>query len=104
MIPASVPAALAAFRAAVAANAPVASATPYQIATLVSQGQALLAMIDDALAAAGAQLDAADPTGHPLQMIADLTGRLTAVSDQETLSDMRGFVGRAVFNLAQAVA
>lgn len=61
-------------------------------------------MIDAALAAAGAPLDAADPTGHPLQMIADLTGRLTAASDQETLSDLRGFVGRAIFNLAQAVA
>ncbi|MCJ2084591.1 hypothetical protein MKK88_01090 [Methylobacterium sp. E-005] len=104
MIPAAIPVALIAFQAAVTANKPIAAATPYQIATLVAQGQAVLAMIDSALIAAGTSLDAPDPSGHPLALIADLSGRVTAVSDQETLSDLRGFVGRAVFNLAQAVA
>jgi hypothetical protein len=96
--------ALAAFQANVTANKPITSATPYQIATLVSQGQAVLAMIDAALDASGTALDAPDPFGHPLTLIADLSGRLNAVSDQMTLSDLRGFVGRAVFNLAQGVA
>ena len=104
MIPAAIRVALAAFLVAVAANKPITSATPYQIATLVSQGQAVLAMVDAALDASGAALDAPDPSGHPLTLIADLSGRVTAVSDQMTLSDLRGFVGRAVFNLAQGIA
>lgn len=104
MIPAAVSTALTSFQTAVAAYKPIASATPYQVAVLVQQGQAVVALIDEALAAAGAPLDAADPSGHPLALIADLEGRLAAVDDQITLSDLRGFVGRAVFNLAQGVA
>lgn len=104
MIPAAIPLAVTAYQAAVAANNPVSSATPYQIATLVAQGNLLIAQIDAALAAAGAPLDAPDPTGHPLALIADLQSRLSAASDQVVLSDLRAFVGRAVFNLAQGVA
>lgn len=104
MIPATITVGLTAYQAAVTALKPIASATPYQIATLVAQGNALVAQIDAALAALGSPLDAPDPVGHPMALIADLQGRLSAVSDQMVLSDLRAFVGRAVFNLAQGVA
>jgi len=104
MIPASVSSALTAFQAAVTSSAPVSSLSPLQLATLVSQGQAVVTMIDDALETAGAPLDAGDPSGFVGSFEATLNDLWTASADQSALSDMEGYVGRAVLNLAQGVA
>lgn len=104
MIPATLAASLKAYRDDVAAAKPVATLTPLQLASLVSQGRALVVAIDEALAAISTILDTPDPSGHPLVMIADVRARLAAAQDQTVLSDLRGFVGRAVLNLTQGAA
>ena len=104
MIPTSVSNGLIAFKAAVKAAAPVSSLTALQLASLVSQGRAVVDAIDAALEDAGPPLDAGDPTGFPGDFVGILNGLDTATGDQSTLSDMRGYVGRAVLNLAQGVS
>ena len=100
-IPAALAADLAAFQSNVSAAAPLRYAPPLQIAALVAQGAALLSRVDAAIAGAGAALMAPEPSGHPTKMISDLRGVAQASLDQSALSDLRGYLGRAVFNLAQ---
>jgi hypothetical protein len=47
-------------------------------------------------------LDALDPAGFPADLVGALVDLTTATEDQSMLSDMRGYIGRAMFNLAQA--
>jgi hypothetical protein len=92
------------FQAAVTAAKPIGQLSPLQLAALVAQGQALVEAIDAALVTIGAPLDAEDPAGHPLTMIAAMRARAVAAQDQAALSDIRGFVARAVLNLSQGFA
>lgn len=52
--------------------------------------------------AATSLLDSPDPSGFPADMVADLLALTEAAGDQSKLSDIRGYTGRAMFNLAQA--
>lgn len=85
----------------VAAAAPLGAQTQIAIEALQSQGSSLLQEVDAAIVATGGPLDASDPTGFAGDMVAVLSGLATASEDQTTLTDMRGLVGRAMFNLAQ---
>lgn len=102
MIPASTTSALALLNASVQAVTPVAQATPLLKAALVNAGQGLVTSIDAALTSAAGALDAPDPAGFAGDLVTDLLALSTAADDQAALADMRGTVGRAVFNLAQA--
>ena len=104
MIPVGIASGVIAFQAAVKAARPLRQAPGLQLAALVTQGNALLSAVDDALAAAGGPLDASEPAGHATALVAALNALATSAEDQRTLSDMRGFLGRAVLNLAQGVA
>jgi hypothetical protein len=104
MIPVAISAGVTAFQANVAASKPISGLTPLQRAVLVTQGLSLVTAVDDALASVGTALDAPDPAGHPLALIAGVRTRLTASQDATTLSDLRGLLGRAVLNLSQGFA
>jgi len=100
MIPAQITSDLALLSASVQAAAPIKTATPLRKAALVSAGLALVSEIDTGLTGAVGSLDAADPAGYAGDLVNALLGLSTAAYDQATLADMRGTVGRAVFNLA----
>lgn len=102
MIPAQITSDLALLSASVQAAVPIKTATPLRKATLVSAGLALVTEIDTGLAGAVGGLDAPDPAGYAGDLVNALMGLATAAYDQATLADMRGTVGRAVFNLAVA--
>jgi hypothetical protein len=57
-----------------------------------------LAIIPSATSA----LDATDPAGFPADLVDALVNLTAATEDQSILCDMRGYIGRAMFNLAQA--
>jgi hypothetical protein len=101
MISAKIVSDIAAFQANVTASAPLNTQTQILIQTLEGEGASLLQDIDAAIDPTGAPLDAADPSGFVGDMVGVLTGLATASEDQTTLSDLRGLVGRAMFNLAQ---
>ena len=103
MIPAQITSDLALLSASVQAAAPIKAATPLRKAALVSAGLALVSEIDTGLAGAVGSLDAADPAGYAGDLVNALLGLATAAYDQATLADMRGTVGRAVFNLGVAI-
>jgi len=102
MIPAQITSDLALLSASVQDAAPIKTATPLRKAALVSAGLALVTEIDTGLAGAVGSLDAADPAGYAGDLVTALMGLATAAYDQATLADMRGTVGRAVFNLSVA--
>ena len=102
MIPAQIATDLATFQASVAAATPVKQATPLLKAALVDAGNALVSEIDAGLVGAVGQLDADDPTGFAGDLVQDLLDLDGATTDQAALADLRGTVGRAVFNLTQA--
>ncbi len=102
MIPAQITSDLALLSASVQAAAPIKIATPLRKAALVSAGLALVSEIDTGLTGAVGSLDAADPAGYAGDLVTALMGLATAAYDQATLADMRGTVGRAVFNLSVA--
>lgn len=104
MIPASITASLAAFQAAALAAQPYASASPLQMAALVTQGVGLLGDLDIALTAAGGPLDDATSPVDPAAMIARVLNADIAATDTTTLCDLRGYLGRAVLNLSRAQA
>lgn len=104
MIPAALTAGLASYQASVAAAKPISQAPALQVAALVRQGNALLVADDAAIEASGQPLDADAPSGHPLAIVQAVDALVEAGTDHRTLHDMRGFVGRAVFNLAQGSA
>lgn len=91
-----------AFQAAIASASPIKQANPLLKASLLVRGNALIAEIDAALQAAAGGLDGADPTGFAGDMVGALGSLDDATSDQAVLAELRGVVGRAVFNLAQA--
>lgn len=91
---------LAAFRTAVIAAKPIKRAPPLQVAALVRAGADLLSEIDAALDATSASLEPVEVGPHPLQMVDALNAARTAADDCVTLHDLRGVVGRAVFNLS----
>lgn len=101
-IPVGLEARVAALATAVTAAAPLASASRILVSVLQQQGAAALSDIETALAASAGNLDAGDPTGFPGDLVNDLLALSSASDDQTTLADMRGLVGRAMFNLAQA--
>jgi len=102
MIPAQITSDLALLSASVRVATPIKAATPLRKAALVSAGLALVSEIDTGLAGAVGGLDAADPAGYAGDLVTALLGLATAAYDQVALADMRGTVGRAVFNLAVA--
>ena len=102
MIPAQIEAARALLRASVAAARPLRQASPLLKSALVSAGAALVSDVDAAIPVVGAPLDADDPTGFPGSFPGVLVGLAMAADDQGALVDMRGTIGRAVFNLRQA--
>ncbi len=102
MISAQITSDLALLSTSVQAAAPIKTATPLRKAALVSAGYALVTEIDTGLAGAAGGLDAADPAGYAGDLVAALMGLATAAYDQATLADMRGTVGRAMFNLSVA--
>lgn len=102
MIPAQISADLATLSASVQAAAPIRQATPLTKAALVAAGASLIVEVETALAAAIGGLDGVDPTGYPAALVSGLLALGTASYDQATLAEMRGTVGRAVFNLRQA--
>lgn len=104
MIPASIAADLTAFQQAVAAARPISALSPLQLKVLVGQGRSLLAEVDAAIAAVGTALDGADPSGHPLAMIAAINARAAAARDATLLVDLRGLLGRALLNLSAGYA
>ena len=102
MISASLVSELTLFQASVQAAAPLAQTSSLTKAALLKGGQALLTDIEAELTSIGSTLDADDPTGFAGAMPADLLAICAAATDQAVLADIRGKVGRAVFNLAQA--
>ena len=102
MIPSQVVVDTNALAASVQAAAPIRQATPLLKAALVAAGSALVTKIDVALADAVGTLDGSDPTGYPAALVSGLLALGIASYDQATLAEMRGTVGRAVFNLRQA--
>jgi hypothetical protein len=101
-IPASLAADLRTFQANVVAAAPLQGATPLQVAKLVAQAATVLSAVDAALQTSGTPLQAPAPSGHPVTAITAVRSLAAAALDQTALSDLRGYLGRAVFNLAQA--
>jgi hypothetical protein len=101
MISAKIVSDLTTFQSNVIASAPLNAQTTILIETLQNQGAALLQEVDAAIGPTGTALDAADPSGFAGDMVAVLAGLATASEDQTTLTDLRGLVGRAMFNLAQ---
>ena len=102
MIPAQIEAARALLRSSVAAARPLNQASPLLKAALVTAGANLLTQIDTVITTIGAPLDANDPTGFAGELPDWLLALATAADDQATLVDMRGTIGRAIFNLRQA--
>ena len=101
MISAAIVSALTAFQANVTASAPLNMQTTILIEALQDQGAALLQQVDAAIDPTGVPLDAADPSGFAGDMVQSLLNLAVASEDQTTLTDLRGLVGRAMFNLAQ---
>ena len=99
MIPARIGTDLATLNASIQAAAPVGRATPLLKAALVNAGAALVAEIDAGIAAAVGAIDGPDPAGYGGDLVTALLALDVAASDQAALADMRGTVGRAVFNL-----
>lgn len=102
MIPAQIVSDLGTFTASVEAAAPVSQGSPLIKAALVNYGRSLVANIDSALTAAVGDLDASDPIGAAGDLVAELNYLAMSAYDQASLADMRGTVGRRVFNLAQS--
>lgn len=89
------------FVANVTASAPLNTQTKIMIEALDGEGSDLLQEIDAAIDPTGAALDATDPSGFAGDMVTVLLNLATASEDQTTLTDVRGLVGRAMFNLSQ---
>jgi hypothetical protein len=89
------------FVASTQAAAPLTQASALTKGALLIAGNQLIADVEAAKAVAGVQLDAADPTGFPGDMVTALFSLASAADDQSALADIRGSVGRMVFNLAQ---
>lgn len=102
MIPLALSAELASFQAVVTAAAPLSAMTSIQKSVLLRQGYAVIASVDAALTKAAGRLDAVDPVGLPTAMVSALLALEDAAQDQADLTNLRGLLGRAVFNLAQA--
>lgn len=103
-IPAALTADIRAFGAAVTAAAPLTAASKIVISALLCQGQRLLNDICAALSAAVDDLDAGDPVAFAGDLVFVLDELAPASLTQAALVEMRGYVGRAQFNLTQALA
>lgn len=101
MISAKIVSDLASLQANLAASAPLNAQTKILIEALKGEGNDLLNEINAAVDPAGVPLEADDPTGFAGDMVPVLLGLATASEDQTTLTDVRGLVGRALFNLSQ---
>ena len=101
MISASVQNGALALQTAVVAARPLALAPSLQISALVRQGNELLATVDGAIASEGPRLDDVAPSGPLPAVVAAVNDVIVAGADLDTLHDLRGFLGRAVLNLAQ---
>lgn len=102
MLSAALTGQLQAFDAAARAAQPYKSASPLQLAALVTQGNALLTSLDAALLQTAPTLDAESIPDAPAAMITSVLTALALSDDALTLCDLRGYLGRAVLNLSQA--
>ena len=101
MIPSSINDALTLYVASMNAASPLAQASRLTVAALQKAGTTLVVQIDAAMTPAAGALDANDPAGFPGDLVTDLLGLASAAEDQSALADIRGLVGRALFNLNQ---
>lgn len=103
MLPSNITAEITSLIANLAAAAPLSSATKSELQALQDQAAQLLSDIENAMSAAAGNLDAADPTGFPGNMVADFLALQQSSASQASLAYAYGLVGRAAFNLAQAL-
>ena len=99
-ISASITTALTSLQAQVAAAQPLANASQATRTALKLNAGALVASIQAALVAPSL-LDTWTPTTDPAVIVAGVNSVVTAAQDENTLSLMRGVVGRAASNLDQ---
>lgn len=102
MISPSLVASVATFDASVSAASPISQATSLTKAALVKAGQLLLGQVETEASTTGTALDASDPSGFAGDMVGQLLALSTANDDTASLVEVRGYLGRAVFNLGQA--
>lgn len=89
-------------RNSVVAAKPLSQATTLLKGALNTYGIGLIADIETEMARAETPLDADDPTGIAGDFVDGLLALSVAADDTTDLADMRGLVGREVFNVAQA--
>ena len=99
-ISASITTALTSLQAQVAAAQPLANASQATRTALKLNAGALVASIQASLVAPSL-LDTWTPTTDPAVIVAGVNSVVTAARDENTLSLMRGVVGRAASNLDQ---
>jgi hypothetical protein len=99
-ISASITTALTSLQAQVAAAQPLANASQATRTALKLNAGALVADIQTALVASSL-LDTWTPSTDPAVIVAGVNSVVTAAQDENTLSLMRGVVGRAASNLDQ---
>ena len=99
-ISASITTALTSLEAQVAAAQPLANASQATRTALKLNAGALVADIQTALVASSL-LDTWTPSTDPAVIVAGVNSVVTAAQDENTLSLMRGVVGRAASNLDQ---
>jgi hypothetical protein len=99
-ISASITTALTSLQAQVAAAQPLANASQATRTALKLNAGALVADIQAALVASSL-LDTWTPSTDPAVIVAGVNSVVTAAQDENTLSLMRGVVGRAASNLDQ---
>lgn len=92
---------LVALQAAAAGLNPISKATSIMIAAVLTQGRGVIATAEQSLLKAGAPLDLPDPSGFPAAYPAALLALSAAANDSSGYSDVRGYLGRATFNIQQ---
>lgn len=103
MIPANIAMELASLQAQVTAAAPLADASQPTIVAIQLNAAQLLSDIDTAITAAAGELDSWTPPADPQDILAGILGLVVSATDQATLVNVEGYVGRAVKNLDQIV-
>ena len=94
-------ASLVALQTAAASLNPISKATSIMVAAVLSQGRGVIATAESSLQTAGAALDLPDPSGFPAAYPAALLALSAAADDSSGYSDVRGYLGRATFNIQQ---
>ena len=97
-------ASLGALQTAAAGLSPITSAISTLVGPVLGQAGGIIATGEQTLASVGAVLDLPDPLGFPASLPGALGALSAAANDSSNLSDMRGYLGRAAFNISQARA